>query len=67
MQHRTQKNSYQWANAISKAETRGASRGIENTIQAVEEGLGTSFPRGRTPSESREIMKEILSRARLRP
>ena len=66
MQYRTQRNSRQWASAISNAETRGASRGIENTIQAVEEGLGASFPRGSTPSESREIMKEILSRLRFR-
>ena len=67
MQVRTQRDSRQWANAISNAETRGASRGIENTIQAVEESLGTSFPRGRTPSESRQIMKEIPVRVRLRP
>lgn len=37
-----------------------ASQAIENTIQAVEEALGVQFPRGNTPTESRENMKYIL-------
>lgn len=37
-----------------------ASRAIENTIQAVEAGMGIRFPRGSTPSESRNIMRSIL-------
>lgn len=38
-----------------------ASQAIEKTIQAVEEGLNTTFPRGGTPSDSRDMMKTILS------
>lgn len=41
-----------------------ASQAIENTIQAVEDGLGTKFPRGNTPSESRIIMQNILRSGR---
>ena len=37
-----------------------ASQAIENTIQAVEAGLDTRFPRGSTPTESRNIMQTIL-------
>ena len=46
-----------WEKHIRKE---AASQAIENTIQAVEEGLGTKFPRGSTPSQSRDIMKSIL-------
>lgn len=41
-----------------------ASQAIENTIQAVEAGLGTKFPRGSTPTESRNIMQNILRSGR---
>ena len=41
-----------------------ASQAIENTIQAVEDGLGTKFPRGSTPTESRRIMRSILRSGR---
>ena len=37
-----------------------ASQAIENTIQAVEDGLGIRFPRGSTPTDSRNIMQSIL-------
>ena len=37
-----------------------ASQAIENTIQAVEEALDIQFPRGSTPTESRENMKQML-------
>ena len=37
-----------------------ASQGIEKTIQVVEEALRIEFPRGITPSESRDIMGAIL-------
>ena len=37
-----------------------ASQAIKNTIQVVEEALGVKFPRGSTPTESRENMKQIL-------
>ena len=37
-----------------------ASQAIENTIQAVESGMGLRFPRGSTPTESRSIMQRIL-------
>lgn len=37
-----------------------ASQGIEKTIQAVEGALGTIFQRGSFPSESRDIMAEVL-------
>lgn len=37
-----------------------ASQAIENTIQAVEAGMGVRFPRGSTPTESRNIMERIL-------
>ena len=37
-----------------------ASRAILRTIRDVEEGLGMGFPRGSTPSESRDIMVESL-------
>ena len=41
-----------------------ASQGIENTIQAVEEGLAVKFPRGGSPTESRAMMRDILRRMR---
>ena len=41
-----------------------ASQAIENTIQAVESGLDTTFPRGSTPTESRNIMRSILQSRR---
>jgi hypothetical protein len=37
-----------------------ASQAIEKTIQAVERALGIEFPRGDTPTESRDIMTQIL-------
>lgn len=37
-----------------------ASQAIEKTIQVVEDALEVKFPRGISPSESREIMKNIL-------
>lgn len=37
-----------------------ASQAIINTIQAVERALGIEFPRGDTPTESRDIMTQIL-------
>ena len=48
-------------NRIRKEAT---SQAIENTIQAVEDGLGTNFPRGSTPTESRNIMRSILQSRR---
>lgn len=50
-----------WENRIRME---AASRAIENTIQAVEDGLGTTFPRGSTPTESRNIMRSILQSRR---
>lgn len=38
-----------------------ASRAIEKTIQSVEQGLAVKFPRGSSPTESREIMRNILA------
>ena len=46
-----------WEKRVRKE---AASQAIENTIQAVEDGLGTKFPRGSTPTESRNIMRSIL-------
>jgi len=37
-----------------------ASQAIEKTIQVVEEALDVKFSRGIRPSESRDIMREIL-------
>ncbi len=37
-----------------------ASQAIINTIQAVERALGIEFPRGDTPTGSRDIMTQIL-------
>lgn len=39
---------------------RGASQAIEVTIQGIESRMGVKFPRGSSPSESREIMYERL-------
>ena len=50
-----------WENRIRME---AASQAIENTIQAVEVGLGTKFPRGNTPTESRNIMRSILQSRR---
>ena len=41
-----------------------ASQAIENTIRAVEEALDTEFPRGNTPTESRDIMRRFLQSRR---
>lgn len=51
-------------NAIQEQRIRkeAASQAIEKTIQAVKTGLGTAFPRGTTPSESRNIMRANLGR-----
>ena len=51
-----------WEKRIRKE---AASQAIENTIQAVEDGLGTKFPRRATPTESRNIMQNILRSGRL--
>lgn len=45
---------------VERIRKEAASQGIENTIQAVEDGLGTILPRGDTPSESRSIMRDFL-------
>ena len=37
-----------------------ASQAIYVTIGMVEDALGVPFPRGQTPSESRELMLNIL-------
>lgn len=50
--------SYNWG--VERIRKEAASQGIENTIQAVEDGLGVTFPRGDTPSESRSIMVGII-------
>ena len=55
-------NNKYWENRIRKE---AASQAIENTIQAVEDGLGTKFPRGSTPTESRTIMRNILRSGRV--
>ena len=39
---------------------KAASQAILNTIKEVEEALCVDFPRGRTPSESRSMMKDML-------
>ena len=44
-----------------------ASQAIENTIQAVENALDTKFPRGDTPTESRNIMRSMLMLQSRRP
>ena len=46
----------------SKIRAAASSRTIEITIQGVESATGKTFPRGRTPSESRDIMNVILKR-----
>ena len=43
-------------------EERGAYQAIYATIRMLEEALQMEFPRGCTPSESREIMVAILAR-----
>ena len=44
-----------WENRIRME---AASQAIENTIQVVEDGLGTKFPRGSTPTERQEHYAE---------
>ena len=39
-----------------------ASQAIEKTIRTVEEALDIEFPRGTTPTESRELMEHELRR-----
>ena len=46
----------------SKIRAAASSRTIEITIQGVESATGRNFPRGSTPSESRDIMNDILRR-----
>ena len=46
---------------------KAASQAIEKTIRGMEDRIGVKFPRGSTPSKSREIMYdgvEILVRRR---
>lgn len=40
---------------------KAASQAIEKTIQGMEDRIGVKFPRGSTPSESREIMYEWVA------
>ena len=48
---------YNWETHIRKE---AASQAIERTIQVVENQLGIGFPRGSTPTDSREIMALML-------
>ena len=41
-----------------------ASQAIEKTIQMVEEALGGTFPRENSPTDSRDIMIDILRSTR---
>ena len=45
---------------VEKIRKESASQAIHKTIEMLETELGIRFPRGRTPSESREIMVEII-------
>ena len=46
--------------SVEKIRKESASRAIHKTIEMLETELGIEFSRGRTPSESREIMVEII-------
>ena len=46
--------------SVEKIRKESASQAIYKTIAMLEMELGIEFPRGRTPSESREIMVEII-------
>ena len=45
---------------VEKIRKEAASQAIHKTIKMLETELGIEFPRGNTPSESREIMVEII-------
>lgn len=46
--------------SIVEAEVRGRSQAIKKTIRLVEDQLGIKLPRGRTPSESRQLMIDFF-------
>ena len=46
--------------SLDRIRKESASRAIHKTIEMLETELGIKFPRGSTPSESREIMIEII-------
>ena len=46
--------------SVEKIRKESASQAIYKTIKMLETELGIEFPRGSTPSESREIMVEII-------
>ena len=50
---------------IEQREAEAASKSIYKTIEMVELAVGIEFPRGGTPSESRQIMIDIIA-SRLR-
>lgn len=54
------KNYYMSTASIKKIESASASRAINKTILMLEMELEIEFPRGSTPSESREIMVRTL-------
>ena len=41
-----------------------ASQAIERTMQAIEQALGTKFPRIGTPTQNRAMMCQLLQRRR---
>ena len=45
---------------VEKIRKESASQAIYKTIKMLETELGIEFPCGRTPSQSREIMVEII-------
>ena len=55
------KSYYMSSARIKRIESASASRAIYRTVKMVESELGIEFPRGETPSESRELMLETLA------
>ena len=46
--------------SLESAYAAGASTAIRKTVRVVEDSLGTTFPRGDTPSKDRELMARVL-------
>lgn len=46
--------------SIKKMKSESASQAINKTIRMIEMELEIEFPRGSTPSESREIMVKVI-------
>ena len=51
---------YMSKSSVAKIRKESASRAIYKTIEMLETELEIKFPRGSTPSESREIMVETI-------